>query len=146
MRNWVAQLPDGNHVQQAWHTITEAAHRLFCDKAKVEPWKFNLPKGLPPQLKNDDILTLRLHIQGKVQDVGYRRWFATQLEDRAIPGWVRNLPDGSVEAVIHGRLADLQPLCDEVPKGPEAANVTGLNVTQWDGEIPEDVQVMEAVN
>lgn len=144
MRNWISELPSDDHVQHAWHAITEAAHLSFCKKADILPWSFNLPKGKPPKLKADDILTLRLHIKGKVQGVGYRRWFSEQLETRAIPGWVRNLPDGSVEAVIHGKLADLQPLCDEVPTGPEGAKVTDLDVTPWEGDIPEEVQVIES--
>lgn len=45
MRNWVAELPQGDHVQQAWHRITQATHHYFCEVAGVDPWTFDLPKG-----------------------------------------------------------------------------------------------------
>lgn len=92
---------------------------------------------------NGDTLTLRLVITGKVQGVGYRQWFVDQLKHRGIPGWIRNLPDGSVEAVIHGSLDTLQPLCDEVPNGPEHANVTGLDMQPWDGGIPKGIDILD---
>ncbi|HAA44779.1 MAG TPA: acylphosphatase [Halomonas sp.] len=91
----------------------------------------------------DTPLTLRLLITGTVQGVGYRQWLADELTQRGLAGWVRNLADGSVEAVIHGTLEHLQPLCDAVPNGPKAADVTGLNVTQWEGEAPEGVEIRE---
>lgn len=47
MRNWVKQLPDGDHVQQAWARITRASHQLFAEKAKVDSWEFHIPKGKP---------------------------------------------------------------------------------------------------
>lgn len=50
---------------------------------------------------------------------------------------------GGVEAVIHRTLELLQPLCNAVPNGPERANVTGLNVTQWEGEIPDGITILE---
>jgi hypothetical protein len=45
MRNWVNQLPEGDHVQQAWARITQAAHATFAQCADVEPWAFVIPKG-----------------------------------------------------------------------------------------------------
>ena len=45
MRNWVASLPKGDHVQLAWHRITHAAHEMLCKKAQIAPWEFALPEG-----------------------------------------------------------------------------------------------------
>ncbi|TMU28922.1 acylphosphatase [Halomonas sp. ATBC28] len=93
----------------------------------------------------ETLLTLHLAITGTVQDVGYRQWLADELTQRELAGWVRNLADGSVEAVIHGTLEHLQPLCDAVPSGPENADVTGLNVTPWEGATPEGVAILETL-
>jgi len=47
---------------------------------------------------------LKLRIQGKVQGVGYRRWFEQQALDLGLKGYVKNLSSGDVEAVILGLL------------------------------------------
>lgn len=47
MRNWVAELPQGDHVQQAWHAITRAVHEMICDKTGAPRWDFAIPAGLP---------------------------------------------------------------------------------------------------
>ncbi|SDM73821.1 Acylphosphatase [Franzmannia pantelleriensis] len=141
MRNWVSHLPEGDHVQLSWKTITRKVHEHFCFLTDISPWHFNLPEGTAPVFSEDDILTLRLLISGQVQGVGYHQWFASQLVERGIAGWVRNSSDGSVEAVIHGKLGDLQPLCDEVPNGPEGASVSGFDAKPWDGAIPKGVEI-----
>ncbi|WP_083570997.1 acylphosphatase [Halomonas sp. QHL1] len=129
-----------NTEQQA-----ELAHARLCEKVGVAPWEFELPVPPAPGVGSDTPLTLHLIITGAVQGVGYRQWLADELSQREIAGWVRNLADGSAEAVIHGTLERLQPLCDAVPNGPENANVTGLNVTPWKGDIPEGVAILETL-
>lgn len=124
---------------------TELAHARLCEKAGVAPWAFELPVPPVAGAGADTPLTLHLMITGAVQGVGYRQWLADELSQREIAGWVRNLTDGSAEAVIHGTLECLQPLCDAVPNGPENANVTGLNVTPWEGATPEGVAILETL-
>ncbi|WP_447555222.1 acylphosphatase [Vreelandella sp. EE22] len=143
MRNWVNQLPEGDTVQQAWKRVTAKFHEHMCNVAGKEPWDFTLPQGTVPSQEPERDLTLRLYIKGNVQGVGYRQWFVEQLAERGIAGWVRNLPNGSVEAVIHGQLAALQLLCDEVPKGPEGSRVTGLDVVNWEGAVPKGTEILE---
>jgi acylphosphatase/Flp pilus assembly protein TadD len=123
----------------------ELAHARLCEKAGVAPWAFELPTPPKKDMAPETLLTLHLAITGTVQGVGYRQWLADELTQRELAGWVRNLADGSVEAVVHGTLEHLQPLCDAVPSGPENADVTGLNVTPWEGDIPEGVAILETL-
>lgn len=44
-------------------------------------------------------------------------------------GWVRNLPDGSVEIVAEGKRDDVDQLLGWCRHGPPRANVAGLEIT-----------------
>ena len=59
---------------------------------------------------------MHVTIQGRVQGVGFRaqaKRFAQRLQ---LTGFVRNLPDGSVEIVAQGEKGDLDKLVEELKK------------------------------
>ncbi len=72
-----------------------------------------------------------LHVQvtGKVQGVWFRAWTQEQAEARGLTGWVRNRPDGTVEAVISGGDDVVDALVDALHQGPPAAEVATVRVT-----------------
>ncbi len=74
----------------------------------------------------------RLHvlIEGRVQGVFFRA--ATRDEARAwgLAGWVRNLPDGRVEALFEGERAALEKMLAWCRQGPPYAYVDHLEV-EW---------------
>ena len=47
--------------------------------------------------------TVHVIIAGKVQGVFFRDYTLQKAQELGVSGWVRNLPNGSVEAVISGR-------------------------------------------
>jgi len=65
-------------------------------------------------------------VEGQVQGVGFR-WFA-QLKARelGLRGWVRNLPDASVEVVASGDDRSLEEMEKALRRGPPAAEVIQL--------------------
>lgn len=69
----------------------------------------------------------RLRVSGRVQGVWYRG--ATQVEARklGVDGWVRNRPDGSVEALIEGDADAVRALVDWCRTGPSGAHVVGFH-------------------
>lgn len=73
--------------------------------------------------------TVRLAISGRVQGVGYRYWCVRQAERLGLDGWVRNRPDGSVEAVARGPADAVEALIEACRQGPTAARVDGVDVT-----------------
>lgn len=46
--------------------------------------------------------TQRVFVSGKVQNIGFRNWMICRARDFGVSGWVRNLEDGRVEALIAG--------------------------------------------
>lgn len=79
------------------------------------------------------------HIYGKVQGV-YFRW-STREEARrlGVTGWVRNRPDGSVEALFQGPTEAVQAMLAWCGHGPSNARVDNVQVqesTLEQGETP----------
>lgn len=67
-------------------------------------------------------------ITGKVQGVGYRFWTVNQAEKLGINGWVRNLADGSVEAVFEGDSQAIEQMIQACYTGSRAAVVEHVKV------------------
>jgi acylphosphatase len=65
----------------------------------------------------------RLTIAGRVQGVGFRYACARQAEMMGVAGWVRNLPDGRVEAEIEGAADAVEAMTTWCRRGPRAARV-----------------------
>ena len=74
--------------------------------------------------------SVRVRVRGKVQGVGFRDWTERRAQEMALDGWVRNLPDKSVEAVLHGGLEVVERMLGDLRKGPPAAHVSGLEVSE----------------
>ncbi|OGA47952.1 MAG: acylphosphatase, partial [Betaproteobacteria bacterium RIFCSPLOWO2_12_FULL_63_13] len=47
-------------------------------------------------------VTRHLRIEGRVQGVGFRFYLQRRARELGVTGWVRNRPDGTVEAVVQG--------------------------------------------
>lgn len=66
---------------------------------------------------------IRLRVTGRVQGVGFR-WFVRSTARRLnVAGWVRNLPDGSVELAAAGSERAISDLTTAVRRGPDGAIV-----------------------
>jgi acylphosphatase len=66
-------------------------------------------------------------IRGRVQGVGYRAWVEHRARAHDLEGWVRNLRDGSVEALFAGPadvVADMIALCRRGPSSARVETVT----------------------
>lgn len=71
----------------------------------------------------------RMHVRvtGVVQGVGFR-WFVRERARRlGLAGWVRNLPDGSVEVFADGDQGQLDLLLGELRRGPNGASVAAVS-------------------
>jgi acylphosphatase len=72
------------------------------------------------------VATLHVRVTGRVQGVGFR-WFVRVSGRRLqLSGWVKNLPDGSVEVAAGGSEDRLSELSRLLQRGPDGADVTGV--------------------
>lgn len=58
----------------------------------------------------------------------FRQQTARNSRSRMVDGWVRNLPDGRVEAVLEGQPADVAAVVEWAAAGPPMAHVVGVQV------------------
>ena len=70
----------------------------------------------------------RVLISGRVQGVFFRDTCRRLAEQYGVAGWVRNLPDGRVEAVFEGRPTKSAGLVDWARTGPRLAAVDDVAV------------------
>ena len=71
----------------------------------------------------------RVAVTGVVQGVFFRGTCRREALNRGLVGWVRNKPDGSVEAVFEGRRSDVDALVRWMRQGPRLARVETVEVT-----------------
>jgi len=71
-----------------------------------------------------------LYISGRVQGVFFRYETRREARQRNVTGWVRNLPDGRVEALFEGEKEDILRLIEFCRRGPPGARVERVEV-EW---------------
>lgn len=76
----------------------------------------------------------RVFVSGTVQGVYYRANTRETARNRGVDGWVRNLPDGRVEAVFEGNPGDVEEMVDWCHTGSPAADVEDVEVEYEDPE------------
>ena len=70
---------------------------------------------------------LRVVITGKVQGVYFRGATLEEAQRLGLTGWVRNLPDGGVEAVFEGQQDALERILAWCRSGPQGARVDTIH-------------------
>lgn len=72
-----------------------------------------------------------IYISGKVQGVSFRYHTFERAQKLGIKGWVRNLEDGRVEAVLAGKVeSKLNELVEFMKTGPQKASVEKIEVKE----------------
>lgn len=71
---------------------------------------------------------------GRVQGVSFRYYTRRAAQELRLSGWVKNLPDGSVEVMAHGERAALETLRAVIGRGPARARVERVEDREWVGD------------
>lgn len=75
-----------------------------------------------------------LIIHGRVQGVFYRDWTVETARSLGVAGWVRNLPDGTVEAQVEGAPQAVARMVAAMEDGPPRARVERIEAREVEGE------------
>jgi acylphosphatase len=82
------------------------------------------------------ISRVQLLIKGRVQGVCYRAFTQDQAIMFKLNGWVRNMHDGRVEAVLEGEREHIEQAILACKRGPSGARVTDVDIT-WKSPLGE---------
>ncbi len=82
---------------------------------------------------------VRVVVSGIVQGVNFRRYTQLTARSLGVTGWVRNLPDGSVEGCFEGEADSVASVVEWCRSGPPSGRVDALAVTDeaYSGEFAD---------
>lgn len=84
----------------------------------------------------EERVRVRVRVSGRVQGVWFRQSTADAAREAGVGGWVRNVPDGSVEAVFEGTRAAVERALEFAKVGPPRASVERVDV-DWEEPLGE---------
>jgi acylphosphatase len=73
---------------------------------------------------------VRVIVRGRVQGVAFRAYTCDEAHRAGVAGWVRNRPDGSVEAAFEGDPHAVDALLAFVRRGPRSARVDAVEISE----------------
>ena len=85
---------------------------------------------------SDEITSLRVHVHGIVQGIGFRDFLMTSAQQNKLDGWVRNRADGSVEALVSGPTKSVELFVSHATQVPQGAKVSAVDL--HDSKPPAD--------
>jgi acylphosphatase len=77
---------------------------------------------------------VRVRVHGRVHGVFFRASVRREAAARGVCGWVRNVPDGTVEAVFEGTERDVGAVVEFCRVGPLGARVDRVELTEEEPE------------
>ena len=75
-----------------------------------------------------------VYVSGNVQGVFFRDSTRQKAEELGLAGWVKNKPDGRVEAVFEGPSDEVRQMVDWCENGPSHADVENVEVEYGEPE------------
>jgi acylphosphatase len=74
-------------------------------------------------------------VNGELEGTGFKQAIADKANEQGVAGWVRDLPDGRIEAVIEGPRDEVYRVVGLCRAGPRGGSVSGVQV---DREQPKN--------
>lgn len=77
----------------------------------------------------NELLRRHVYISGRVQGVGFRWYTRAQARALDLAGWVRNLPDGRVEAIFQGARGNVEAMTEWCFSGSPSSRVKDVVIS-----------------
>ena len=81
-------------------------------------------------------VSLKVFVSGRVQGVSFREYTRRKALEFGLAGYVKNLPEGSVEVFASGSRHALEKLLAHLRDGPPRASVTNVSATWGEDSAP----------
>jgi acylphosphatase len=78
-------------------------------------------------LQDSDLQRAHVRVSGQVQGVFFRDSTRQKAEELGLAGWVRNMPDGQVEALFEGPTEKVREMVTWCEEGPQRASVENVD-------------------
>jgi acylphosphatase len=85
---------------------------------------------------------VKVIIYGKVQGVGFRNFVFLHAKKLNIRGYVKNNPDGTVEAVFEGEEDNINKMIELCKRGPERARVDKIDIKDIEIKNYQDFRII----
>jgi acylphosphatase len=85
---------------------------------------------------------VKVIIYGKVQGVGFRNFVFLHAKKLNIKGYVKNNPDGTVEAVFEGDEDNINKMIELCKRGPERARVNKIDIRDIEINNYQDFKII----
>lgn len=85
----------------------------------------------PPKFSKEKFRRAHIFVSGRVQGIGFRLEMRYRAKKLGLCGFVQNLSDGRVEAVLEGEKEKIEKLIEWVRKGPLFAKVVDVEI-KWE--------------
>lgn len=80
-------------------------------------------------MEDETLQQVHVIVHGEVQGVSFRYYTVLEADRLGVVGWVRNVPDGTVEVTAQGTPDQLQTFIEFLHQGSPSADVTHVAVT-----------------
>ena len=84
----------------------------------------------------------RVIVRGRVQGVFFRDTVRRMAQSRGVAGWIRNNPDGTVEALFEGDADAVESMVRFSHEGPRGAHVERVEVAEEEPEGLGDFRII----
>ena len=78
-------------------------------------------------MQNSNLKRAHVRVSGQVQGVFFRDSTRQKAEELGLAGWVRNVPDGQVEALFEGPSEKVEAMVRWCEEGPQRASVENVD-------------------
>ena len=74
--------------------------------------------------------SLRLYIQGTVQEIFFKSFIKENAERYNVKGFTRNLEDGRIEVFLEGNTDEVNTMVEVCKKGPKHSQIKNVEINQ----------------